>query len=95
VPAVFDEVEATYTLQQVRELDAYRLACAANTGIAEQHAAQIAALQTAAGHLVAAGKGQRVIADLRSEMLEDERRRHFWETAGLYVVIVALGFAAL
>jgi hypothetical protein len=91
---VADQIEACYTLEQIRVLDAYKTASEANYGIAEQHAAQIEALQDALEALVEAGVAQRVVADMRQQMLEEERRHNTYEKVGLYAIILALGVAA-
>ncbi len=87
-------MEATYTLEQVRQLDAYREASRANYRIAQEHAEQIEALQDAVAALVEAGMAQKVITDMRQTMLEDERKHHLIEKVGLYGIIIALGVAA-
>ena len=94
VPEVFDESGATFTLEQLRVLDAYRETAQANTAIAEQHQKQIEALQDALEALVEAGMAQRVVADMRQQMLEEERRHNTYEKVGLYAIILALGVAA-
>lgn len=93
-PIEATESTVTFDLDGTRALDAYRAAGATNTRIAEANADQVDALNEAAGHLIAAGRGQRQIAELRAEMLEDERRHHLFTSIGYWVVIVALGVAA-
>ena len=94
IPDTFDEFGATYTIEQLRLLDIYREAADANYRIAQQHAAQIDALNEAVGSLVDAGKGQRVVADMRRQMLEEERRHNAFEKVGLWILVLALGGAA-
>jgi len=58
-----------------------------------EHAAQIGQLKVARKALVEAGQAQRNIADMRQEMLEDERRHHFWQSIGYWVAIIGMGLA--
>jgi len=74
-------------------LEAYRTCSEANQGIATEHAAQIDQLKIARKSLIEAGQSQRRIADMRQEMLDDERRRNLYEKFGLYAVIIGMGFA--
>lgn len=67
---------------------------AANHDIAAEHAAQIESMRRAAQNLLEGAQHQRRIAEMRLEMLEDERRHHFWQSLGYWVVIGALGAAA-
>ena len=74
-------------------LEAYRACSEDNTDIVYQHAAQILQLKIARKGLTEAGIAQRNIADMKQDMLEQERRHNFWNNLGLYVVIVGMGFA--
>lgn len=94
VPESTTATTATYTHQQILALDAYKTASEANAAIANEHAAQIRELQSAIYSLIVAGQGQRTIADMRQEMLQDERRHNAIQKAGLYAIILALGIAA-
>jgi len=76
-----------YDLAGVNALEAYRTCSEANETIAAAHAEQIGELRTATAALVEAGKSQRNIADMRAEMLEDERRHHFWQSIGYWILI--------
>ena len=85
-----------FDLSGARALEAYRVAGAGNTEVALEHAAQIDELHTAAGALVEAGQAQRRVADLRLEILEEERRHHTIEKISLYLLaLLGLGAAAL
>ena len=95
VPEVFDEQVATYTLGQVRALDAFRTTSEANYGIAREHASAIDAQTQAIVSLVEAGKAQRTLADMRTEMLAEERRSRLYERFGWVTIVVGLGIAAL
>jgi len=80
-----------YDNAAMNDLEAYRACSEANKGIAAEHAQQIDQLRIATRGLVEAGKAQRNIADMRQQMLEDERKRNFFEKIGLYIVVIALG----
>ena len=71
-------------------LEAYRVCSEANEALAGEHVAQIQQLKIARQNLVEAGQAQRHIADMRQEMLQDERQHHFWTSIGYWVVIVGL-----
>ena len=85
--------EIAYDQAGVNDLEAYRVCSEANQGNVDEHAAQIRQLKIARKGLTEAGQAQRNIADMRAEMLEDERKHHFWQSLGYWVVIGAMGFA--
>lgn len=86
----------TFDLSGARALEAYRVVGEGNTELAEEHAAQIDDLKTAAAALVETGQAQRRVADLRLEILQEERRHHFIEKISLYALaLLGLGVAAL
>ena len=69
-------------------------ACAqANYDIAAEHVAQIEDMRRAAQNLLDGAQHQRRIADMKQEMLQEERRHHFYEKIGLYAVIIGLGLS--
>ncbi len=74
-------------------LEAYRVCSEANEGIASEHVLQIGQLKLARKGLTEAGRAQRNIADMREEMLRDERRHNFYQSIGLYAVIIGMGVA--
>jgi len=82
-----------YDKAGLNDLNAYRQCSEANEGIAGEHALQIGQLKIARKGLVEAGLAQRHIADMREEMLKDERQHHFFQSIGLYAVIIGMGFA--
>lgn len=88
MPVLSDEVGITYDLAGVNDLEAYRTCSEANQGIANEHAAQIDQLKVARKALVEAGEAQRNVAEMRQEMLEEERRHHFWQSLGYWVLII-------
>jgi hypothetical protein len=88
MPTSSDESGITYDADGVNALEAYRVCSEANEGVANEHAAQIDQLKTARKALTEAGEAQRNVAEMRQEMLEDERRHHFWQSLGYWVLIV-------
>jgi len=92
-PIKATEVEIVYDGGGVNDLEAYRVCSEANEGNVDEHAAQIKQLKIARKGLTEAGQAQRNIADMRAEMLDDERKHHFWQSIGYWVVIGAMGFA--
>lgn len=92
----FTEDEVTFDLSGARALAAYRVVGEGNTELAEEHAAQIDDLKEAAAALVEAGRAQRRVADLRLEILQEERRHHLIEKITMYAgALLLLGAAAL
>ncbi len=85
--------EIGYDEAGVNDLEAYRVCAEANQANVDEHAAQIAQLKIARKGLTEAGQAQRNIANMKQEMLDDERRHHFWQSLGYFVVIGAMGFA--
>jgi len=86
----------TFDISGARALEAYRIAGEGNTELAEEHAGQIDDLKDAAAILVETGQAQRRVADLRLEILQEERRHHFIEKITLYAgAILILGVSAL
>lgn len=66
---------------------AMRECAMANYDIASEHVIQIKEMRIATGHLVEAGQAQRRIAEMKQQMLDDERRHHFWQSLGYWVLI--------
>jgi len=87
------QTDATYDIAGLNDLNDYRKCSEANEGIAGEHAKQVDQLKIVRKNLTEAGRAQRNIADMKQEMLDDERKRNFFEKIGLYVVIGAMGFA--
>ena len=92
-PSDFNDSQVVYDQSGVNNLEAYRLCSEANENIANENAAMVDQLKLARKGLTEAGRSQRNIADLRQEMLEDERKHNFFEKIGLYVVIIGMGIA--
>ena len=86
-----------YDSTGVERLETYVVIAEGNETLADEHAGRIDDLQDSVGHLVKAGKAQRRIADMRLEIIEEERRHHFWERLGYYagMAFVILGAAVL
>ena len=96
LPSINDEGDAAYSHDQIVALDAYRIVSQGTHDLALAHAHRIDALQDSVAHLTNAGKAQRRVADMRKEILEEERRRNAWEKLTLYgMMLVVLGIAAL
>ena len=83
----------TFDLEGANAVSAYIVVAEANTDIAYQHSEQINELRTATKALVDAGKAQRKVADLRKEILEEERRHWFWEKTGYWAGFLIIGLA--
>lgn len=86
------EVTATgdvvYDNASLNDLDDYRACAEANEAIAGEHAAQIGQLKVSRKALVEAGQAQRNIATMKQKMLEDERRHHFFQSLGYWILII-------
>ena len=80
--------EIRYDKAGVNALDAYRLCSETNEANVVEHAAQIGQLKIARKGLTEAGQAQRRIANMKQQMLEDERRHHLWQSLGYWVLIV-------
>ena len=93
MPKPDEVVGQSIVYTSAHELEAYRICSEANEALVAEHALQIGQLKLARKGLTEAGRAQRNIADMRQEMLDDERKRNFFEKIGLYVVIGAMGFA--
>ena len=92
-PTTATGVEIGYDQAGTNALEQYRLCSEANQANVDEHAAQIGQLKVSRAALVEAGQAQRNIADMRAQMLEDERKHNFWTSIGYWVVIVAMGLA--
>lgn len=88
MPAASDGQGITYDAAGVNALEAYRTCSEANQGIANEHAAQVDQLKIVRQALTEAGQAQRNVAEMRQEMLEEERRHHFWQSLGYWVLII-------
>lgn len=94
-PSSATGVEIVYDEAGVNSLEAYRVCSEANEANVDEHAAQIMQLKISRQALTEAGQAQRNIATMKQEMLEDERRHHFWSNIGQWILIIGLGAAAL
>ncbi len=96
-PIEITESTVTFDIAGAATLELYRLAGEGNTVIAGANADQVDDLRDAARHLIAAGMAQRQVADLRLQILEEERRRHAWEKLTMYggMLLVIIGAATL
>ena len=84
-----------YTNSGANDLEAYRQCSEANRGIASEHAQQIDQLHIATRGLVEAGQAQRRVADLRQQILQEERRHWFWERLSYWAGFIVIGVATL
>ena len=90
VPTEITETTITFDIAGASMLEDYRIIGAGNTETAGELSQQVVQLQIEANHLANAGRGQRVISDMRKEILEEERKKHFWEKVGLYAGMLLL-----
>jgi len=67
----------TFDLDGANAISGYIIIAEANTDLVREHSEQIDDLRSASKYLVEAGKAQRRVADLRLEILEEERRHWF------------------
>lgn len=92
LPVEVTDTAAVFDRQGVLCLDSYYEIAEANTDIAAEQAEQVDDLKQAASDLVEAGQAQRRVADIRQEILEDERKAHFYEKIGLWgLVLLSIG----
>ena len=89
-PVDVTETHVTFDLDGAVDLELFREAAVGNQVIASELSAQVEDLRDEADALVQAGQAQRRVAELRKEILEEERKQHAWEKAGLYLGIVLL-----
>ncbi len=93
MPSESYQTHVVYDKASLNDLNDYRVCAEANEGIASEHVMQIGQLKLARKGLTEAGRAQRNIADMREEMLRDERRHNFFEKIGLYVLVIGMGVA--
>ena len=79
---------AIYDEAGVNALESYRLCAEANEGNVDEHAAQILQLKVARAGLVQSGKSQRNLTDMAHQMLDEERKHHFWQSLGYWILII-------
>lgn len=92
-PVSMNEETVTFDLDGANAISAYIVTAEANTGIGNEHAEQIDADRVAIKALVDAGKAQRKVADLRKEILEEERRHWFWEKISYWAGFLIVGMS--
>ena len=93
LPRPDEVIGQSIVYETAHALEAYRVCSEANEAIVNEHAAQIHQLKLARKGLTEAGQAQRHIANMKQEMLNDERKHNFFEKIGLYVVIIGMGVA--
>ena len=77
-----------YDQAAFNRLDQYLNCMDANVGIADDNAAAIDELKQVRKELVRAGVAQYNISEMRETMLEDERKHHFWQSLGYWILII-------
>jgi len=87
-PSGATEAQIVYDEAGVNALEAYRVCSEANESNVDEHAAQIGQLKVARKALVEAGQAQRNIATMKQQMLDEERRHHFFQSLGYWVLII-------
>jgi len=92
-PASMTTDTVTFDIEGANAVSAYIVVAEANTDIAYQHSEQIDDLRAASRYLVDAGKAQRKVADLRLEILEEERRHWMFEKAAYIGGFLLIGLA--
>ena len=75
-------------------VDQYEIIAEGNTEIAFLNASALRKTEAAYDHLIAAGKMQQEIAEIRQELLEEERRGRMMDT-WWYRGLIALGVVAV
>ena len=85
-PMEFTEGTVTFDLEGARRLEAYREVSLANHEIAEANAVSTIEMQRAFNAAVDMGSEQRRIAELRQQIINQERQHHFWEKVTAYAV---------
>lgn len=91
-PLPCDELPEPVALDEIGKgrIDAMRECAMANYDIASEHIVQIESMRDAAGNLIDAGQHQRRIAEMKQQMLDDERRHNFFSTIGYWIAIIGL-----
>ena len=92
-PVSVTEETVSFDLEGANAISAYIAVAEGNTDIAREHAGQIDDDRVALNALVDAGKAQRKVADLRQEILEEERRHWFWEKTSYWAGFLIIGIA--
>lgn len=93
LPTETYQTHVVYDKAGFNDLNAYRQCSEANEGIAGEHSRQIDQLKISRKNLTQMGRAQRNIADMKQEMLDDERRSHLISNivwAGLFIAGMAL-----
>lgn len=80
--------------QDVDVLEAYQIIAEGNTEIARENAAALLMMERAYNELLWAGKGQQRLTEIQTELLEAERRAHFWDL-WFYRALLGLGIVGV
>lgn len=76
-------------------IDVFEDVAIGNTELADLNASIAEDSDAAYDHILAAAKAQQEISQIRQEMLEAERRDHFWDNIWnkTLIILLALGYA--
>ena len=96
-PVAETDTTVTFDLAGAVALRDFQIVSEGNYEIGSELSAQVTELKTERDALVAAGKGQRAVSDLRLEILEEERRSHMIEKVGYWIAmgLLLVGVAVL
>ncbi len=92
-PIESDENVAIFTKEDVKDMVIYTLAAKANTEAGRELAAAVVDLQDGVESIVDAARVQENISNMKSQMLEDERKHNFFMTIVYWGAIAVLGIA--
>ena len=87
------ETTITFDEQGIRDLESFYLIAQGNQMVGESNAEALEAQSRAYNALLQAGELQRQIAVIRQELLEQERKNHFWDNI-FYRGIIVVGVVA-
>lgn len=85
---------AAFDLEGFRALERIRVAAEGNTAIAGAHADQVGALHRQNAALIDAGAAEHELAEIRGQLLAEERRARLWDRLQHWAVLALLGVAA-
>ena len=89
-----DAGTVTLTLDEAKQIEQYTINARANTALAAKHAERINVLKQEREALRDMGQAQRNIAEMRADILREERRSHFIQSIALWTgMIIAAGAA--
>lgn len=95
LPTAVEAAGIVYDANAVRALDIWKECAEASITVALERTREVNQHRIAEAALIDAGKHQRRIAELRREMLDDERKARGWERLQYWFLLGILGAAAL